>query len=180
MTSQRIPQAFLYFHFLCPLLNCHIILHLQDFLISSRIHQIFKHLTHNFQSPFPIDHYRQYTHIKYLPFSVRDTSNLKKWRCFLERSAISLRGHLMHKTERIVQDSSNPIDFGIRRLRKQKRLRDMVTKSQLQGISSSTIILIKIEHGVLHPCHRTIGCPAKNIGVRLQQSFPAMLNNTLP
>lgn len=164
MTSQRIPQAFLYFHFLCPLLNYHIILQLRDFLISPRIRQIFKHLTHDFQSPFLIDHYQQYTHIMHLPFSIRDTSNLKKWRCLLELSAISLCRHLMNKTERILQDSSNPIDFGICRLREQKRLRNMVTKPQLQGIPSSTIILIKIEHGVLHSCYRTIGCPAENIG----------------
>lgn len=46
----------------------------------------------------------------------------------------------MNKTERIKQGSSTVIGFNIRRLREQKRLRnmDMVAKLQLEGIPIST------------------------------------------
>lgn len=59
----------------------------------------------------------------------------------------------MNKTERIKQGGSPVIGFNIRRLREQKRLRnmDMAAKLQLKGISISTSTLSKIEQGTCNP-----------------------------
>lgn len=59
----------------------------------------------------------------------------------------------MNRTERIKQGGSPIIGFNIRRLREQKRLRnmDLVAKLQLEGVSISTISLSKIEQGACNP-----------------------------
>lgn len=59
----------------------------------------------------------------------------------------------MNKTERIKQGGSPIIGYNIRRLREQKRLRnmDMVAKLQLEGIPISTSTLSKIEQGACNP-----------------------------
>lgn len=73
----------------------------------------------------------------------------------------------MNKTERIRQGGSPIIGFNIRRLREQKRLRnmDLVAKLQLEGVPISTSSLSTIEQGGLQPYHRTAGCPVGDIGV---------------
>ena len=83
----------------------------------------------------------------------------------------------MNKTERIRQGGSPIIGYNIRRLREQKRLRnmDLVAKLQLEGIPSSTSSLSKIEQGGLQPYRRTAGCPPGNIGVRLQRLLQSLL-----
>ena len=59
----------------------------------------------------------------------------------------------MNKIEWIKQGDSPLIGFNIRRLREQKRLRnmDMVAKLQLEGIPISTSTLSKIEQGACNP-----------------------------
>lgn len=59
----------------------------------------------------------------------------------------------MNKTERIRQGGSPIIGFNIRRLREQKRLRnmDLVAKLQLEGVPISTSSLCKIELGACNP-----------------------------
>ena len=73
----------------------------------------------------------------------------------------------MNKIERIKQSANPIIGFNIRRLREQKRLRnmDMVAKLQLEGISISTSTLSKIEQGACNPTtaqlialHKILGC----------------------
>ena len=64
----------------------------------------------------------------------------------------------MNITERIRQGNSPIIGFNIRRLREQKRLRnmDLVAKLQLEGVLISTSSLSKIEQGACNPT--TICC----------------------
>ena len=59
----------------------------------------------------------------------------------------------MSKAERVKQGSSPIIGYNIRRLREQKRLRnmDLVAKLQLEGIPISTSSLSKIEQGACNP-----------------------------
>ena len=59
----------------------------------------------------------------------------------------------MNKTERIRQGGSPIIGYNIRRLREQKRLRnmDLVAKLQLEGVPISTSSLSKIEQGACNP-----------------------------
>lgn len=59
----------------------------------------------------------------------------------------------MSKTERIRQGGSPIIGFNIRRMREQKRLRnmDLVAKLQLEGVPISTSSLSKIEQGACNP-----------------------------
>ncbi len=59
----------------------------------------------------------------------------------------------MNKAERIRQGGSPIIGYNIRRLREQKRLRNMelVAKLQLEGIPISTSSLSKIEQGACNP-----------------------------
>lgn len=59
----------------------------------------------------------------------------------------------MNKAERIRQGDSPIIGYNIRRLREQKRLRnmDLVAKLQLEGIPISTSSLSKIEQGACNP-----------------------------
>lgn len=59
----------------------------------------------------------------------------------------------MNKAERIRQGTPPIIGWNIRRLRKQKRLRNagLVAKLQLEGIPISTSTLSKIEQGACNP-----------------------------
>lgn len=59
----------------------------------------------------------------------------------------------MNKAERVKQGSSPIIGQNIRRLRKQKHLRnsDLMAKLQLEGIPISTSTLSKIEQGDCNP-----------------------------
>lgn len=59
----------------------------------------------------------------------------------------------MNRTERIRQGGSPIIGYNIRRLREQKRLRnmDLVAKLQLEGVPISTSSLSKIEQGACNP-----------------------------
>lgn len=59
----------------------------------------------------------------------------------------------MNKAERVKQGDSPIIGYNIRRLREQKRLRnmDLVAKLQLEGVPISTSSLSKIEQGACNP-----------------------------
>ena len=79
----------------------------------------------------------------------------------------------MNKTERIKQGSSPIIGFNIRRLREQKRLRnmDMVAKLQLEGIPINTSTLSKIEQGACNPTTEQLIALRKILGCDYSDFF---------
>ena len=79
----------------------------------------------------------------------------------------------MNKTERIKQGGAPITGFNIRRLREQKRLRnmDMVAKLQLESIPISTSTLSKIEQGVCNPTTEQLIALRKILGCDYSDFF---------